>query len=151
MSVTTSVPTSIEELAQRYNQAWADHDLEGILSLHTPDTGWRVRGANGLFIDAKGIDACREAFSYVIRAFPDHSFEPTDPLVVKKDYYVCHQRITGTLAIPFEIDGVTYEPTGKPISFDIVDLMECEGNLIKLKGGWIDALAIHKQLTAGGA
>src|SRR5690606_441049 len=56
MSVTTERPKSLDELVERYNQAWGDHDLEAILALQTPDSEFRVHGA-GELMKWEGIDA----------------------------------------------------------------------------------------------
>lgn len=146
MSVNT-VPTSIEELAQRYNQAWGDHDLEAILALQTPDSEFRIHGTQEL-MSWDGIDACREAYGYLLQALPDQKFE-SHTLVVKEDFYICHHFVTATFVLPWQMGGRRYEPTGKPIRFEILDTMHCEGNLVKLKDGWVDGLAIHNQLTGG--
>lgn len=147
MTTTAQAPKTMEELVERYNRAWGDHDLDGILSLHTPDSGWRVHGVNGIMIDVKGIDACREAFGMVLAAIPDQAFDSTE-LVIREDYYVCHHTVTGTFATPFALDGTVYDAIGKPVEFEIVDIMECEGNLVKQKGGWLDGLAVYRQLEA---
>jgi predicted ester cyclase len=145
MSVTTNVPASVEELAERYNTAWGDHDLEAILALQTPDSEFRVHGTQEL-MSWKGIDACREAYGYLLTALPDQQFE-SHTLVVKEDFYICHHFVTGTFVLPWQMAGRVYEPTGKPVRFEILDTMHCEGNLVKLKDGWVDGLALHNQLT----
>lgn len=142
----TNIPSSVEELAKRYNQAWYDRDMDAILALHTPEFDFVLRGGNGI-AKFSGRAACRGAFAMLMRAWPDYKFEGAE-LIVRKDFYMCHQYITGTLVEPWHMGGQTYQPTGKPTRFLIVDLMHCEGNLIKVKDGWIDGLAIHHSLTA---
>jgi predicted ester cyclase len=146
MSVTKNVPSSLEELIQRYNGAWNDHDLEEILALQTPDSSFLIHGAQDV-MKWEGIDACRECYTYLLQAFPDQKFETTST-VISKDMYVCHHYLTGTLTLPWQMGGRTYQPSDKPIRFELVDIMTCENNLVKVKNGWIDGLAIHKQLTA---
>jgi hypothetical protein len=145
MSVTTNIPSSIEELVQRYNQAWNDCDLEAILALQTPDSEFRIHGAQEL-MKWEGIDACREAYDYILKALPDQRMD-SHSLVVKENFYVCHHFVTGTFALPWNMAGRVYEPTGETITFEILDIMTCEGNLVKLKDGWVDGLAMHNALT----
>ncbi|WP_028935768.1 ester cyclase [Pseudonocardia spinosispora] len=145
MGTDQSAPSSIDELVRRYNKAWNDHDLEAILAMQTPDSSFVVHGMHEL-LKWEGIDECRNAFEYLMKAWPDYSMTSTS-LHVDGDSWVCHQNLTGTLALPWQMGGRTYEPTGKTITIEIVDLIRCEGNLVKLKEGWMDGLSIHKQLT----
>jgi uncharacterized protein (TIGR02246 family) len=146
MSAAVAPPSAIEELVDRYNRAWNDHDLEAILALQTPDSSFVVHGTQEL-MKWEGIDACRASFEYLMKAWPDYRMEATS-LHIDGDSWVCHQNLTGTLVLPWQMGGRTYEPIGRPITFEIVDLIRCEGNLVKLKEGWMDGLAIHNQLTA---
>lgn len=141
----TQMPRSIAELAKMYLQAWSDHDVDRILSFHTLDTAFWVHGGHGL-MQWDGIDGCREAFEYLFRLFPDQSFE-NKTLIVTDHYYIGHTMVTGTLAMPWKLGDQVYQPTGRPITFEIQDFMHCKGNRIRIKEGWIDGLAIHDQLT----
>lgn len=148
MTVATSTPTSTQELAERYKKAWVDEDLEAILALHTPDyTAFVLHGAEGVQ-RWEGTDACREVFDYLLRLAPDWSWETTS-LVVRDDFYVAHHNLIGTLVMPWQMAGRTYQPIGRPISFEIVDIIHCENNLVRIKEGWVDGLAMHNQLSAG--
>jgi predicted ester cyclase len=140
-----NMPRSVAELAEVYLQAWSDHDLEGILALHTPDSAFWVHGGDGV-MKWDGIDGCRVAFDYLLRLFPDQRFE-NKSLIVTDDYYIGHTMVTGTLALPWELGNRVYQPNGKTITFEIQDFMHCQGNRIRIKEGWIDGLAIHNQLT----
>lgn len=142
-------PSSTRELVERYNQAWNDHDLEGILALQTRDSEFRIHGQQDL-LKWTGIDECRSCYEYLMRAWPDYKMAVTS-LVVAKDLYVCHLNLTGTLVMPWKMGGRTYQPIGKPVTFEIVDIIHCEGNLVKLKESWNDGLALHNQLIATGA
>jgi ketosteroid isomerase-like protein len=148
MSVSAkAAPQNRDELVKRYMKAWGEHDLEGILSLHTSDyTEFIVHGGSGVQ-KWTGTDAVRDCFDFLLRAWPDQSFETTS-LVVSDNLYVGHHNLTGTLVAPWPMGDKTYQPTGTPITFEIVDIMHCEGNLIRSKEGWIDGLAIAAQLQA---
>jgi len=147
MAVSSNVPRSLDELVRRYMKAWGEHDLDAIMSLHTPDyTEFIVHGGNGVQ-KWEGFDAVRECFDYLLRAWPDQSFKTTN-LAISDKLYVAHHDLTGTLVTSWPMGGRTYQPTGRPITFEIVDIMHCESNLIRRKEGWIDGLAIASGLAA---
>lgn len=149
MAVTEHVPASLEELADRYDQAWNDFDLEGILALQTPDSKFILRGGGGTRV-WDGIDACRSCYDYLLRLGPDGVMTRME-LFVGDGIYVANHNYKATWALPWEMGGKTYEPTGKPVEFEMVDIMYCEGSLVKVKDGWIDGCALYQQLEANAA
>lgn len=147
MHTTLSRPATIEELSERYLQAWNDHDLEGILALQTPDSEFRLHGGDGVRI-WKGIDACRECYDFLLRAWPDQRFE-CNSLAFMDNMWIDHCTLTATLAMPWTMASRTYRPTGRAIAIEIADIMYCHGNRVRVKEGWIDGLAMHNQLMRG--
>lgn len=131
--------------AERYVKAWNEHDLEAILSMHTPDSAFWLHGAHGLQ-KWDGLEGCREAFDFLLRALPDQLIEPYSS-VVREDFLVAHSTVTATLALPFPMAGRTYQPTGKVMSFEIVDIWHFRGDRLHIKEGWVDGLALHDQLS----
>jgi uncharacterized protein (TIGR02246 family) len=147
MSVAIRVPDSIQELADRYLQAWNDHDLETLVGLHTSDTQFHINGVGGAK-SAVGLEACREMFDYLLRAWPDQHFE-VQSLTIRDDwddFWIVHWVCTATLALPWEMGDKTFEPAGQRVSFGGNDMMTCRGNRIASKDSWIDGLAIARQL-----
>ena len=149
MSMPASKPDKIQALAERYLEAWNARDLERILALHAPDSEFRLHGADGVQI-WKGIDAVRECFDYLLRAWPDQQFK-CNSLEILDDMWIDHCTLTATLAVPWTMAGTTYQPTGRPISIEIADIMYCRGGRVTAKEGWIDGLAMHNQLMRGAA
>lgn len=145
-SAAMTAPASIQELAERYLAAWNDHDLEAILGLQTPDSEFHLNGAGGLK-SWVGIDACREVYGFLLQAWPDQRFEVVE-LTVHEHGYIGHSRLTGTLALPWPMGDRTYQPTGKPLSFELVDIMECRDNRVRRKRCWIDGIALREQLES---
>jgi len=131
-----------------YFQAWVARDLERILARHTPDSDFVLHGADGVQ-SWKGINAVRQIFDLILRALPDQTFD-VQSMVVREDFLVAHSIVTGTLVLPWPMGGRTYEPTFKPIKFEIVDIWHFRGDRIRVKEGWLDALAMHNQLTPSG-
>lgn len=145
MTTSTQVPTSVGELAERYGQAWNDHDLEAILALQTDDSVFVLHGGGGERA-SNGLQACRETYDFLLRAWPDQHFD-VQRLEVREGFYVCESILTGTLALPWPMGDETFQPDGRQVRFDIVDIMVCEGNLVRHKSSWIDGFAIRQQLA----
>lgn len=149
MTATSKAPTSVEELAERYDAAWNDHDLETILALQTPDSKFVLHGAGGPKT-WEGLDACRQCYEYLLRAVPDQHFAATG-LDIEGDTYVGSHDCSGTFVEPWEMGGKVYQPTGNRVSFDQVDIIACKDNLVHVKNAWIDGFALAQQLEQGGA
>ena len=131
-----------------YFQAWVARDLERILALHTPDSDFVLHGADGVQV-WRGIEAVRQIFDLILRSLPDQTFD-VQSMVVKEDFLVAHSIVTATLVLPWPMGGRTYLPSGRAIQFEIVDICHFQGDKIRLKEGWLDALAMHNQLTQSG-
>jgi len=59
------------ELIERYNQAWNDHDLDAIVSMHADDVVFHNYSAGER---AEGADAVREHIAQIFRNNPDIRF-----------------------------------------------------------------------------
>jgi SnoaL-like protein len=62
----------VQDLAVRYGAAWASHDLDAIMALHTEDTGFHLHGGAE---PAIGWSATRDAFASAIEQWPDLRFD----------------------------------------------------------------------------
>ena len=131
-----------------YFQAWVARDLERILERHTSDSDFMLHGADGVQI-WKGIDSVRQIFDLILRSLPDQTFD-VQSMVVKEDFLVAHSIVTATLVLPWPMGGRTYLPSNRRIQFEIVDIWHFRGDKIRVKEGWLDALAMHNQLTPAG-
>jgi steroid delta-isomerase-like uncharacterized protein len=131
-----------QELAERYSQAWNDHDLDAIMALHTEDTVFDLHQAG--VEPAVGQEAVRGVFDFLLKAWPDTRFE-TQRLTVREDFYVSEWVLTGTLSLPWQIGDTVIQPRGQKLSFPGVDIMSCENGKIKLKSCWLDVVSMQKQ------
>lgn len=62
----------LKTLSERYFAAWAAHDVDAIVALHTPDTQfWMHMGGDPVF----GREAVRATFAEIFTQFPDFSFQ----------------------------------------------------------------------------
>ena len=141
--MTQTVEITIEELAERYGNAWNEHDLDAIMEMHAPDSVFQLNIAGAP--EVVGVDAIREAFAGLFAAWPDIHFD-TDRLYTISELLVHEYTITATLAVPFPIGGLVAEPTGAPISFRGVDVIPMEGGLVKRKDTYLDLVAAQQQL-----
>ena len=108
-------PDSLERLIDRYNQAWNDHDLETICSLHAPDFVFENHTAGER---AEG-EAAREHIAQIFRNAPDLSFRGRR-LYVRDGLVVNEWTATVTR-------------DGRRLEWDGVDVFPIEGGLIKRK------------------
>ena len=63
-------PESLEQIIQRYNQAWNEHDLEAIMSMHAPDMVFENHTAGE---SAEGEEV-RAHIASIFDSWPDISF-----------------------------------------------------------------------------
>jgi steroid delta-isomerase-like uncharacterized protein len=103
------------ELIERYNQAWNDHDVDGICSLHAPDFVFENHTAGER---AEG-EAAREHIAAIFRNSPDISFRGRR-LYVHDGLVVNEWTATATR-------------DGREVEWDGVDVFPIEDGLIKRK------------------
>jgi steroid delta-isomerase-like uncharacterized protein len=121
----------VQDLIQRYTDAWGSRDPDAIVGLHTEDTTFHAHAGQD---PAKGKAAVRQAFSDLFTQFPDLAFAPV-ALRVGPDFWVAEWRMSGTLA-----------GTDSRFEVDLVDVVVVEDGLVKSKDSYIDALAMQTQL-----
>jgi ketosteroid isomerase-like protein len=145
MSTATQTGTTkqINELAERYGEAWNSGSLEAIMALHTDDTVFCLHGAG---TTQHGADAVRESFAASFAQWAGLHFEPRRVLC-GEDFFVFESEVTATLQVSTELDGVGEVQPGASVKFDAVDVITVRDGLVATKHTYIDALAIQAQLT----
>ncbi len=134
-----------EALAQRYGDAWNEHDLEAILAMQGEDMVFQLH-AEG-FEAAVGPDACRAQFAYFFDAWKDMWFAERS-LRVQGELIVHEFRFTAELVKPFPLLGEIVEPAGRSVDVDGVDVITARDGLIRSKHTYMDTLAMRRQLDA---
>jgi hypothetical protein len=136
---------TLRALAARYGQAWNDHDLDAIMSMHAPGMAFHLH-VDG-FQEAGTPDAVRAQFAFFFEAIPDLHFE-TARLAISEGLIV-HEfsAISGTLAGPFPVGGSVATPDGRHMRFEGVDVLPCEGGLVKRKDTYLDGVSFTSQLS----
>lgn len=140
---TAAAPTAIEELAQRYGDAWNSQDLEAIVSAHAEDGTYELHIGED---PHEGIDAIRSEFARVIARLPDIRFE-TQRLTPTETGWTLESTMTGTLAEPVELHGQPVGQPGAKVSVDCLDLMVVSDGAIAEKHTYLDAVTMLRQLA----
>lgn len=139
----TTTPTDADRLAARYGEAWNEHDLDAIMTMHAPDSVFQLNLADAP--EVSGAPVIREAFAAIFATWPDIHFA-TDRLYTGEALFVHEYTITATLAQPLPIGGLLAEPSERPISFRGVDVVPVADGLVKRKDTYLDLVAALDQL-----
>jgi steroid delta-isomerase-like uncharacterized protein len=109
------VPVQEQELIDRYNQAWNDHDVDAIVSMHAPDFVFENHTAGER---AEG-EAARAHIARIFENAPDLRFRGRR-LYVREGLVVNEWTATATR-------------DGKTLEWDGIDVFPIEDGLIKRK------------------
>ena len=119
----------IQELAARYGAAWAAHDLDAIMALHTDATVFHLHGGGE---PAVGLAATREAFAAAVAQSPDIRFEKSR-VYIGANHFVSEYEMSGS-------------SEGKSFSCDGVDVIAVTDGRVARKDTYLDWPAIERQL-----
>ena len=119
----------VQELAVRYGAAWAEHDLDAIMVMHTDDTVFHLHGGGE---PAHGRDATREAFAAALAQWADIRFD-RKRVHIGEGHFVTEYEMSTTSA-------------GRLITCDGVDVIAVEGGRVARKDTYLDWPAIQQQL-----
>lgn len=122
--------TEIQELAVRYGKAWAEHDLDAIIAMHTEDTVFHIHGGGE---PAIGLAATREAVAAVLAEWPDIRFERTQ-VYIGQGHFVSQYRMSAT-------------KDGEGFVCDGVDVFAVDDGRVARKDTYLDWPAIQQQLA----
>jgi ketosteroid isomerase-like protein len=120
----------IEELAARYDAAWARRDPDAIMAMHTEETAFHLhRGGE----PAVGRAATRAALSAGIVQWPDLNLT-SSAVYVGDGHFVGQYRMSGTAA------------DGRRFSCEGVDVFAVENGRTARKDSYFDWPALQRQL-----
>jgi ketosteroid isomerase-like protein len=117
------------DLAMRYSAAWASHDADAIVAMHTEDTVFHM---HGMAKPAMGAVAMREAVMALFGQAPDIRFQ-------RKTAYFGDGHIVTEYVVSGCVDG-------KPFACDGVDVLQVHAGLIARKDTYLDTVAYQRQL-----
>jgi steroid delta-isomerase-like uncharacterized protein len=132
---------SVEEGIGRYNEAWNNHDLDSIMSMHAPDMVFENHTAGE---SAQG-DEVREHIGAIFETWPDIHFE-TRRLYVRDGVVTQEWTATATHTNTMRRGDLVAEPTGKKIEWRGVDVIPFQNGQIKRKDVYSDSVSILRQL-----
>jgi len=118
----------VQDLAVRYGAAWAAHDLDAIMALHTEDTVFHLHGDAP---PAVGLAAVREAFASAMAQWPDLRFE-RKRVNIGSAHFVSEYVMAATRA-------------GQEIACDGVDVFSLRDGLVARKDTYLDWAAVQRQ------
>lgn len=140
---TATDTTAIQELADRYGEAWNSQDLDAIVALHAADGTFQLHVPGGERVS--GRDAISAAFAGFLAQLPDIHFEPVR-LRVGADFWVLESTMSGTVAAPIDVEGEQVQADGARVAVDAVDVISVQGGLVQSKDTYLDALTFERQL-----
>ena len=132
---------SNRELIERYNAAWNAHDLDAIVSMHTPAMVFENHTAGER---AEG-DAVRGHIGGIFEAWPDLAFEARS-LHDGPGHAVCEWTARATHQRPVHRGERVAEPTGRELSWHGVDVFTVEDGRIARKDVYSDSVTILRGL-----
>ena len=134
-------PESLEQIIQRYNQAWNAHDLDAIMSMHAPDMVFENHTAGE---SAEGEEV-RAHIASIFDSWPDISFS-TRRMYVRDGLGVQEWTATATHSRTMSRGDLVAEPSGKRIEWKGLDVMPFENGLLKRKTVYSDSVSILRQI-----
>jgi uncharacterized protein (TIGR02246 family) len=122
------VSLSLPELAGTYSRAWASHDPDAIVALHTEDAVFHLHDVMEPWI---GHEAIRAATAGLFADQPDLSFEPVR-VYFGDDHFVSEYVMSGTR-------------DGKSFACDGTDVFTVRDGLVARKDSYIDWVTYQRQ------
>jgi steroid delta-isomerase-like uncharacterized protein len=133
---------SLEDAIGRYNQAWNDHDLDAIMSMHAPEVVFENHTAGEA---AQGEEVVREHIGQIFESWPDLRFE-TRRLYVRDGVVTQEWTASATHSNKMTRGDLVAEPTGEKVEWRGVDVIPFEDGLIKRKDVYSDSVSILRQV-----
>ena len=132
----------LRRFIERYNAAWNEHDVPGIVAMHTEDSVFENHTTGDAHV---GNDQIAEAICGIFTVFPDLSFE------TRRQYFaenLCVQEWTarGTHEGKMVRSGIEVEPTGRTVEYSGMDIIPIREGLIARKDVYSDGVTLLRQL-----
>jgi steroid delta-isomerase-like uncharacterized protein len=141
MSATAAGESVLRELIDRYNDAWNRHDVEAIVAMHAPGMVFENHTAGER---AEGEDVAAH-IGAIFDAWPDIEFR-TRRLYVREDLVVQEWTATATHSTELRRGDLRSPPSGRRVEWEGMDVIPCEGGLVKRKDVYSDSVGILHQV-----
>jgi steroid delta-isomerase-like uncharacterized protein len=132
----------LQELIERYNAAWNDHDVDAILEMHTEDSVFENHTTGDLNV---GKEAIGEAIRGIFTVFPDLTFE-TRRRYIRDDLVVQEWTARGTHLGKMNRAGLAVEPTGRTVEYRGMDVIPFQDGKVARKDVYSDGITLLRQL-----
>jgi steroid delta-isomerase-like uncharacterized protein len=133
---------ALQDLIDRYNDAWNAHDVETILSMHTDDSVFENHVTGDVNV---GKEAIGRAIGGIFSVFPDLSFEGRRQYV-RENLVVQEWTARGTHLGKMTRAGIEVEPTGRPVEYRGMDVIPIREGLVARKDVYSDSITLLRQL-----
>lgn len=132
----------LQEFIERYNKAWADHDVDAIVEMHTSDSVFENHTTGDVSI---GRDAIGAAIRGIFTVFPDLRFE-TRRAYIRDNLVVQEWTARGTHLGKMNRAGLEVEPTGNTVEYRGLDVIPIQDGLVARKDVYSDGVTLLRQL-----
>jgi steroid delta-isomerase-like uncharacterized protein len=131
----------LRELIDRYNDAWNSHDVDAIVTMHTPDMVFENHTAGE---SAQGEEVAAHIAS-IFAAWPDIHFT-TRRLYVREELIVQEWTARATHVNELRRGELVAPASGKTVEWEGLDVFPFENGLIKRKDVYSDSMTILRQV-----
>ena len=132
----------LQQFIDRYNGAWNDHDIDGIVQMHADDSVFENHTTGDLKV---GREAIGNAIRGIFTGFPDLNFE-TRRQYLRDDLVVQEWTARGTHLGKMNRAGLEVEPTGLGVEYRGMDVIPIENGLVARKDVYSDGVTLLRQL-----
>jgi steroid delta-isomerase-like uncharacterized protein len=136
----------LQDLIDRYNEAWNAHDVDAIVAMHTDDSVFENHVTGDVNVGREQIGA---AVRGIFTVFPDLSFEGRRQYV-REDLVVQEWTARGTHEGTMTRGGIEVPPTGKKVEYKGMDVIPIRDGLVARKDVYSDSVTLLRQLGLTG-
>ena len=132
----------LQGFIDRYNQAWNDHDVETIVSMHTEDSVFQNHTTGDVNV---GREQIAKAIRGIFTVFPDLAFEARRQYI-RENLVVQEWTARGTHLGQMTRSGIEVEPTRRKVEYEGMDVIPIRESLVARKDVYSDSITLLRQL-----
>ena len=132
----------LQQLIDRYNDAWNEHDVDLIVSMHTEDSVFENHVTGDVNV---GREQIARAIGGIFAVFPDLAFE-TRRAYIRDDLVVQEWTARGTHEGTMTRSGIEIPPTGRKVEYKGMDVIPIRDGLVARKDVYSDSVTLLRQL-----
>jgi steroid delta-isomerase-like uncharacterized protein len=132
----------LQQFIDRYNDAWNEHDVDLIVSLHTEDSVFENHVTGDVNV---GREQIARAIGGIFAVFPDLAFE-TRRAYIRDDLVVQEWTARGTHEGTMTRSGIEVPPTGRKVEYKGMDVIPIRDGLVARKDVYSDSVTLLRQL-----